>query len=130
MADDGPHVALPVWATWNYSMDHLPESFHSLDGFKLVTGQFSIPQEAIAGNWTFLLGIGLALRDVDRVIEERTQLFAFESLLTIRHLDGLLGICMKYVPTSHRRSAKETYAKQVLEGYTYCGDSSDPSDHC
>ena len=28
-------------------MAHLPELFHSLDSFKLATGQFSIPKEPL-----------------------------------------------------------------------------------
>jgi hypothetical protein len=101
MANDVPPATLPAWASWNNADSHLPAQFHTLEGYKFCIGQLSTDRRAFAGNWTFVLGVGLAFRDVDRTIQEEpsdgepSTNIPPDSSLHLGHLDGLIEICGK-----------------------------------
>lgn len=100
MANDVPPTTLPAWASWNDTNSCLPAQFHSLEGYKVCISQFSTRRRAFAGNWTFVLGVGLAFRDVDRAVQDESSdgetLANFpDSLLHVGHLDSLIEICQK-----------------------------------
>jgi hypothetical protein len=86
--DNTAPSSLPLWASWSYQGDILMETFHTDPGFTLALAQFKVAHPALEGNWTALLGLGLALREVSRCIGAEEGFF-LNSPLGAEHYDSL-----------------------------------------
>jgi hypothetical protein len=114
--------AYPDWVSWQYDKLHLPEYFHTQQGFDDLVEALQHPLEDTYSAQEFhALAVGLAMREISYAIigDEELDLpdHVMSSPLGQDHLDELLDSCQPEVDKTDKKGASSRYI--IKHSYRY-----------
>jgi len=111
--------AYPDWVSWQYDQLHLPEYFHTKQGYKHLIKALEHPvEDTYSAQEFYALAVGLGLRDINYAIFGDIDLdipdHVTSSPLGQEHWDNLLELCQPEVDMTEKGDVRSRYVIQHL----------------